>query len=456
MGTNRNKATICFIGGGSVTWGPNIIRDIIFKKGMEQVELEFRLLDIDLPAAQKIQYLFEERLKAWGVDRVKVIATDQKQSALEGADFVIIAISTGKMKTMAHDLSVPEKYGIYHTVGDTAGPGGWSRGLRNIPVFQEYAELIKRVAPHAMVLNYTNPMGTLTKTLADILCNNRVVGLCHGFFECIDVLKNIFDISEEKGIVSRFGGLNHFFWLLDIEINGQDGYHLLREKIGSGSFGNLIKKRHTDAVGWSSDKWFAGELFANFGYLPYFGDRHTCEFFNFSMTNPEIMERFKLVRTTIADREKHYETAGKTIDDWISGNPDVEELSKEPSRETAADIIHAAMFNTGFSDVTNLVNVGQISNLPMGAVVETMGYVDGGGFSALALGELPENIASVVAPHADVQIRTVEAGLSGDLELALQALIADPICQHMAPSDVRKMGMELLQANAEYLPQFAL
>ena len=456
MGTDRRKVKVCFIGGGSVTWTPNIIRDIIFKKGMEQVQLDIHLLDIDLEAAEKIRNLFDERLAAWKLNRVSVTATDNKESAISAADFIIIAISTGRLKTMANDLAIPEKYGIYHTVGDTAGPGGWSRALRNIPVFKEYGEIIKRLAPHAFVLNYTNPMGVLTKVLSDIIQNNRVVGLCHGYFECLDILKDVFGLESEKELDARFGGLNHFFWILDFKVNGKDGYPMLKEKIGDGGFGDLIQKTHTDAMGWSSDKWFAGELYANFGYLPYVGDRHTCEFFNYSMTNPELMERFKLKRTFIADRQAHYDSAGKTIDAWINGKKGIAKLGKIPSRETAADIIHAALFSTGFSDVTNLVNTGQISNLPLGAVVETMGYVDSGGFSALNLGTLPENIISVVLPHVRTQMMTTEAGLTGDLELAMQSLIADPICQHIPPTDIRKLGLELLQSNKDYLPQFSL
>jgi len=127
---------------------------------------------------------------------------------------------------------------------------------------------------------------------------------------------------------------------------------------------------------------------------------------------------------------------------------------KKPSRETAADIIHAIATNTPFSDVVNTVNVGQVANLPMGAVVETMGYVDATGFRALTAGPLPEPIRAAVAPHAQSQLNAVSAGLSGNLEDALQALIADPICAHLPPSDVRKMGMELLEANREYLGQF--
>ena len=72
--------------------------------------------------------------------------TDQK-AALEGADFVIVTISTGGFDSMAVDLEIPARYGIRQSVGDTVGPGGINRSLRNIPVLVGVAEDMARSAP---------------------------------------------------------------------------------------------------------------------------------------------------------------------------------------------------------------------------------------------------------------------------------------------------------------------
>ena len=82
------------------------------------------------------------------------MATDDQEAALKDADFVIITISTGGFGTMAHDLKIPEKFGIYQTVGDTVGPGGWSRALRNISVFVDLTRKIRRASvPSAAALH---------------------------------------------------------------------------------------------------------------------------------------------------------------------------------------------------------------------------------------------------------------------------------------------------------------
>ena len=454
MSEPRKRVKLTLIGGGSQSWSPHIIRDIICKAGMERVDLEFALLDLDLARAEAIKRLFDVKLAEWKIDSVTMRATDDKRAALTGADFVLITISTGRLAAMRWDLEIPEKYGIYHTVGDTAGPGGWARALRNIPVFAEYAGLIQQYCPGAFVLNYTNPMSHLTSVLARQLGDHRVVGLCHGLFTNYEILQAMFQV-EEREIDLQFGGLNHFFWIKDFTIRGEDGYRLLREKLAGRKLHEVAEAIHTDSMGWHSHVRVGSELFEQIGVLPYLADRHTCEFFNCYMTNLELQQRFSIVRTAIADREEQYVKAEERIENWTQGREtDWGPLTQEPSRETAADIINAITFNEPFIDVVNLVNRGQIANLPFGATVETMGTVTSGGFSAVAIGELPEPVAAICHRHAEVEQRTTEAGLHGDLDAALLALAVDPVCAHLTVSDSKKLGMELLEANRVYLPQF--
>jgi alpha-galactosidase len=445
------RVKIAFVGGGSQSWAPRLIRDIVFQHELKQAELEIALLDPNVGRARAIKRLFDVLLEKWRIGRVQMYATQDAKRALRGADFALITISTGGLEAMRHDLEIPERYGIYHTVGDTVGPGGWARALRNIPVFQAYAQQIKKLAPNAYVLNYTNPMGALTKVLSDELGHSRVVGLCHGMFETYEMLKVVLGITDERELKLSFGGLNHFFWVLDISANGRDGYELLRSKLRGRTLVELFDRMTTDQHGWSSRGRLASELFEQYGYLSYIADRHICEFFGSYITSKAMMDRFKLVRTSIGERAASYSRAANWIEDLTAGRG---RLETKPSRETAADIMAAITFDRGFADVVNMANIGQIPNLPMGAVVETMGYVDAGGARPLTVGPFPEQLRALCAPHAEVQLRTVKAGLSGDLEEALMALVADPVCATLTASDVKKMGRELLKANKQYLPQF--
>lgn len=436
---------IVMVGGGSFNWCPRLISDLVQTPELEMSEVV--LLDPNIKAAKEVKAAVETIAAAYK-KKFKFSATSDENSAFKGADFVIITISTGGLEMMRHDLVIPEKYSIYQTVGDSVGPGGWSRTMRNVPVFVNMMRKIEKLSPGAVVLNYTNPMAALTGAVAAV-SSLRNVGLCHGVFGTYRMLENIFGV-EEKDISMNFCGINHFFWVLDFKIKGQDGYALLHRKLRGKSLDEVLHS-DTDNAGFShSSHLLADELLREYGHLTYAADRHTCEFFNAYLTDKKIMKRFKLVRTSVEDRYAGMEKARRRALGLASGA-----LAPSPrSRETAVDIMRAFVTNQPFVDVVNLPNIGQIDNLPRGAVVETLGLVNSRGFSPIAAGPLPERLLPLVEPHCRVQQMTLEAALKGDKELALESLMLDPLCADLPPSDIRKMGIELMTATKEWLPQF--
>lgn len=272
----KHKRRIVMMGGGSVNWSPKLINDFILTKGLEEVE--YIILDTDGKLGEQMAVLGNKLAKMRGSVCTFYHTADQK-SAFLYADYVIITVSTGGLDAMAYDLEIPQEYGIYQTVGDTVGLGGWARGLRNIPVFAETAKNIQKYAPDAVVLNYTNPMAPLTKVFYEV-SKLKTVGLCHGLFEVYSVLMKIFGLESEEQIKVRFGGINHFFWITDLIINGEDGYALLKEKIGERTFADLVQEKYSDGAGFHSNKQLCSELYSHYGYLPYVADRHISEFFS--------------------------------------------------------------------------------------------------------------------------------------------------------------------------------
>jgi alpha-galactosidase/6-phospho-beta-glucosidase family protein len=445
------RIKLAYVGGGSYQWAPRIIKDLMLKE--ELTAIDFVLLDKDLARAADIKRLCE-RMNAELRTNHTFTATQSEEEAFDGSDFVIICISTGALEAMRHDLAIPEKYGIFQTVGDTVGPGGWSRNLRNVPVFNALAEKIGRLSNNAVVLNYTNPMACLTQALY-ARTNLRAVGLCHGLYENYEVLQDIFGFGSEKELNVRFGGVNHFFWMLDFKVNGKDGYVQLREKLGTDStkrFVDLINEAHSDEIGFTSNKYLCTELFETFGYLPYFGDRHTCEFLSNIITGSEDrLASYSIHRTTIEERYEMLRIWKEEVMQMIEGT---QAITYDRTRETAADIIEAVAIGKEFIDIINVPNQGQIPNLPLGAVVETLGVVNPLGFTPVSSGPLPEPIRSLVLPHAENSLTIYKAATDGNYELALQALYNEPSCKHLDYKDIRRMAQELLEANREYLPQF--
>ncbi len=433
------------VGGGSYNWSPRLLCDLIQTPELENSEVV--LLDINLQAAEDIKNAVD-RLCADNNKKFHFTATNNEDEAFAGADFVVITISTGGLEMMQHDITIPEKYGIYQTVGDSVGPGGWARLLRNVPVFTDMALKIEKLSPGAVILNYTNPMAGLTGAISEST-SLRNVGLCHGVFGTRAYLARIFEV-DATDIALRYGGINHFFWILDFSVKGENGYKLLREKLGRDT---LLKydKASKDAAGFSDNNHeLFSELYENFGYLTYSADRHTSEFFTRYLTDLEMIEKFKLVRTSMADRQDSIDKAKQYALDLAAGK----EKIRTKSVETAVDIMKAFVTNKAFIDVVNLPNTGQIDNLPRGAVVETLGMVDAGGFAPICLGSMPESLKHISEVHCQIQLMTLEAAMTGNKKLALEALMLDPLCAKLTLSDVRTMASELLDATKDYLPRF--
>lgn len=447
LSVSQPKITI--VGGGSRMWTPKLGADLLLSEPLQGSEL--MLYDIDRDLAQQARRMLQQIAQAVGAN-VRIKATDKQRTALSGADYVLITISTGGFDAMAHDLDIPEQFGIYHTVGDTSGPGGWARTIRNFDAFIDLAQAIARYCPQALVLNYTNPMTTLTDVLCRVL-DNPVVGLCHGLFENLRLIQKRYQLQSEDDISIRYGGLNHFFWATQIKAGDTDVMTDLTRQLQTQSFTQWLSEAYQDEAGFGSpNREVATELFRMTGAMPYLGDRHTCEFFPWYITSRKAIRKYKLVRTSIAHRRKMVDGAQKRIDKVIKGDVPAELTTR--SRETAADIIAAHLTGQAFIDVGNVPNIGQIASLPAGLVVETPVRVDRNGFTPLCFGALPQAVQNFVEPYAAVYSMTVDACFEADRRLAVQALRADPVCAMLDGEQVEQLADKLLGAHKPFITAF--
>ncbi|HEX5414739.1 MAG TPA: hypothetical protein VFZ25_03675 [Chloroflexota bacterium] len=431
---------IVVVGGGSAGWGPKLLSDLLLTPSLS--DSVYVLHDLNATNAERIARFARKLAGELGVGATIQTETDPDR-AIEGADFVVVTISTGGLAAMANDLAIPEEYGIFQTVGDTAGPGGWSRTLRNVPVFVELARRIDRLAPNAVVLNYTNPMTTLTKTLARTT-KRPVVGLCHGLFENLEFLRQIFEVPDESHLHAVYGGVNHFFWTTSLVVDGRDGLAALRDRLERTTLPALLAEVTPGRDGY----YLADELFRFTGLLPYLGDRHTCEFFAPYITSMANQATYHLKRTTIEERRERLRRTEAEIERMTA--EEIPEHYRKRSRETAADIIDAFVAGKPFVDVGNVPNVGQIANLPRGAVVETPVLVTPNGFQPIAVGPLPEPARTWVERQVQVHELTVAAALEGDEEKAIRALALDPAVSHLTLAQIRELGTRLRRANADF------
>ena len=439
---------VTLVGGGGFIWTPQLVKDMLLTPSLQGTT--YCLYDLNKQNSDLNKAYCQNLASKLGV-KAQFQSTNKPHTAYHGADYVLIAISTGGFHAMAHDLAIPEHYGIYHTVGDTSGPGGWARLIRNFDPFVAIAHNINRYCPNAVVLNYTNPMTTLTDVLAR-LCNGPVVGLCHGLFANLEFIKDFYHLQTEQQIHVHYAGINHFFWITRARADGIDVLADLSLRLQRKSLTDLIRSGADPMAFKRSKAEVATELFRLTGVMPYLGDRHTCEFFPGYITNRTRLHRLGLVRTTIKERIAMRNKLQAKVQRAVNGPVPADQLKR--SRETAADIIDAHSNARTFIDVGNLPNIGQIANLPRGMVVETAVRVDANGFTPLSFGDLPTIVHNFVRPWADVFITVVDACFKKDEKLALQALRMDPVCSHLTTDHVNQMGLRLLRAHSKYITAF--
>ena len=441
-------AKIVIIGGGSYTWGPTFMRDVFTtpKLAGSTIVLE----DVASDRVDLVYALGQKMIQDFKLD-FRLEKTLSLEAALQGADFVILTITTGGLEAMRPDLEIPAGYGIRQSVGDTTGPGGLSRALRNIPVVTEIGRKVMEICPNALFLNYTNPMTTLTRTLA--MQGTRVVGLCHEWIVVRAQLAKIFDTTPEN-IQAKIAGVNHLIWVTDLYADGKrvwDELPAIADKILSGE----IKVNEDDTSVYVDHAKIKSTLLKLYGALPAAGDRHIAEFFpHFINESTNWGADYDVRLTSIEDRTGMENFAKTMIESISKGETDLKPFMEEISGEAANKIIRAITCGEKYVGIMNLPNVGQIGNLPHGAVVETFGVIDSTGTHAITHGDVPAEVQHLLEHHVHQQEMTIEAALTGSRQLALQVLLNDPLSNRLTIRSASQLLEELLEANRAYLPQF--
>ena len=446
---------ITIVGGGSYQWTPELLADLLGTESLHGAH--YVLEDIDPVPLEKMSALAGQLDQAMGAGASFSVSTDQR-AALEGADFVIVTISTGGFDSMAFDLDVPARYGIRQSVGDTVGPGGISRALRNIPVLVGVAEDMGKVCPDAWLLNITNPMTCLTRAV----CRQtavRTVGLCH------EVGNWSIDLAIALGrpmesVRPTVAGVNHFPVVTALDVDGRDGFAILADMVEEAgglaalaphpgrpeadSFSRLdFVQRHALKL-TLLDKW---------GAFPAAGDRHIAEFLPWILTeSSDWGADFNLELTSIATRQEHQAGYIADVDAWLDGS---KTLQTWASGELPALVIDSLVTGERRELPANIPNAGQVPDVADDVVVESICVIDDTGIRGRDVAPLPPPYDELVRRHVSVAELTVRAALEGDRGLAEAAFFLDPLAGRGDLQQTEAMVAELLSATAAWLPNFA-
>lgn len=450
-----NNINITYIGGGSRGWAWNFMTDLSMD---DQISGNICLYDIDKTAAENNKIIGNTLTsKANSKGKWNYSTADSLKEALTGADFVVISILPGTFNEMRSDVHLPEKYGIYQSVGDTAGPGGLVRALRTIPMFVEIAEAIKAYAKDAWVINYTNPMSLCVKTLYQVFPEIKAFGCCHEVFGtqkllahmCEDML-GLKDIDRSEIFVNVLG-INHFTWFDKASYKGIDLFPLYKE------FSNKHYESGYSEGGdsnWMNNSFSSVErvkfdLFKNYGFIAAAGDRHLAEFMPpIYLKDPDTVKSWKFGLTTVDYREEDLKKRLARSERLISGE---EEIGTKPSGEEGIQLIKSLVGLARTVSNVNIPNSGQIPNLPLGSIVETNALFERDHIAPVMAGSIPENIHKLILPHVQNHEDILEAALTCDRGLAFKAFLNDPLMT-ISESDAKMLFDEMLENTKNYLP----
>jgi len=454
---------IAVIGGGSYQWVPKLLVDLANTPALHDAELV--LEDIDPEPLPRMQALVEHIARVRGIGLRATTTTDQR-AALAGADYVVVTISTGGFASMRHDLEIPERYGIRQSVGDSVGPGGIARALRNIPVFLEIARDMQELCPDAWMLNLTNPMTTICRAVTRE-SPVTTIGLCHEVTIMQFTLSLLLDVPF-FAITPTVAGVNHLPLVTALDVDGTDGLELLRELLADADAHadeplampfpeGLGHEKLSEGPDWTKGDLLAVnrvklELFERFGVLPAAGDRHLVEFFPGFLTEAAGWgHRWGVELTDIAHREWWQGRHIADMEEMLASG----EVSTMPSGEMVAAVIVCHEEGRSGWFPLNIPNAGQVPDLPDDVVVESMCVVDADGVRGRDQAAVPAPMAEALRRVSASQELTVQAALGGDRDLVFAAMLADPLAGRIDYDALGAMTDELLAATKPWLPQFA-
>ena len=433
---------VAYIGGGSRGWAHALMNDLAqsahFSGEIRLYDLDYELAEFNAKYGNWVQ-AHPEAVSNWKYRAVKSI-----KECLKDADFVFLSIQPGKLEYMGVDLLEPMKYGIYQPVGDTVGPGGCIRSLRTIKDYLYFAEMIKKYAPKAWCINFTNPMTICTRTLYEGFPEIKAWGCCHEVFGTQGHMGNIYSkiTGEERPsreeIKVNVLGINHFTWITKAECRGTDLFKMFMKYVNSpGVINKLGKSKGIDKkLVFASQHQVCHELTRRFGAIASAGDRHLAEFVPWFLTDKDSCKRWGFNLTPYSYRTERYRDLSALYEKRLASGK-YEKLGG--SGEEYLNQMLAVTGKTKFVTNVNLPNKGQHDGIPLGAVVETNAEFSSAGVKPVKSGSLPAEITPLVLRHVINQETILKAVLTKNEELAFRSFASDPLVARLALDDAWKL-----------------
>jgi len=427
------KVTV--IGGGS-TYTPELLNGFLERQDDFPLD-ELWLMDIDQERLEIVGGFAKRMVEAKNA-RFKVFLSNEREESIEDASYVITQFRVGQMDARREDEYLGRRHGLIGQ--ETTGVGGMAKALRTIPVAIQIAKDIQKLAPKALLINFTNPSGLITEALFRYASAVNAVGVCNASLSTkMEILHDLNEKMEThfkpEDVHIKTLGLNHLTWYYGFEINGHDYWSQIMQSI--------IEEMQSQ-----EDPYFDADTLSILQMLPnsylryyYYTDKLVKQQAHWPPSRAEqVIEIEK-------DLLQQYQ------DNNLRELP--EELMKRGGAyysTVAAQLLNAHYNNLNETHIVNVRNNGAVPAWPNDWVLEMPCQVNATGIVPIPAPPLPPVCESLIARVKAYEILTAQAAVKGDWAAAYKALLTHPL----GPSAEKITAVldDMLNTNRKYLPHF--
>jgi 6-phospho-beta-glucosidase len=414
------KVTV--VGGGS-TYTPELVDGIARLRDLLPVQ-ELVLAD---PDAERLELVagMSRRMLARADHPAEVVATTDVDAGVTDADAVLLQLRVGGQAARMQDETWPMECGCIGQ--ETTGAGGLAKALRTVPVVLDIAESVrKRAAEDAWIVDFTNPVGIVTRAL--LQAGHRAVGLCNVAIGFERYFAQLLDVEPHQVTLGHVG-LNHLTWERSVHVDGKD------------VLGDLLE-RHGEEIAAHVDQ--PESLVRQLGVVP----SYYLHYFYQHDAAVEAARGEQSRGARVAEIERTL--LGMYADPEVDTKPGLlGERGGAYYSEAAINLLASLTADRGDVQVVNLRNDGTLPFLPDDAVIEVPATVTGGGATALAVDPVPPLYAGLIAHTFAYEQLALEAALHGGRARVFEALLAHPLVGQVDLAE--QLTDRLLAANREHL-----
>ncbi|MET8162844.1 6-phospho-beta-glucosidase [Streptomyces sp. NPDC005329] len=413
------------VGGGS-TYTPELIDGFARLRDTLPVE-ELVLVD---PAADRLELVggLARRIFARQEHPGRIVTTSDLDAAVEGADAVLLQLRVGGQAAREQDETWPLECGC---VGqETTGAGGLAKALRTVPVVLDIAERVRRTNPHAWIIDFTNPVGIVTRAL--LQAGHKAVGLCNVAIGLQRKFAALLDVTPADIHLDHVG-LNHLTWETGVRLGGPEGEDVLPGLLAA----------HADTI--AADLRLPRALLDRLGTIPSY-------YLRYYYAHDEVVRELRTKPSRAAEvASMERQLLSLYADPALNEKPEL--LAKRGGAyysEAAVDLAAALLTGSGSPyQVVNTLNHGTLPFLPDDAVIEVQAAVGPKGPSPLPvppLDPLHGGLMANVTAYEDLALR---AALHGGRDRVFKALLSHPLVGQYEYAE--QLTDQLIAHNREHL-----